>query len=169
MPNYYIGDDSLYHTSNIIANASTNSLFLSKILPILTENLGYGVNIFYPPLPHLIGSYIYRMANNIELTTQILEFLSILLAGLTIYYYTKEVWKNKEQALLTSICYISMPYLITDVFTRTALNESFLFYILPIIYLSLLSVFCSRIYIKHLYSLSPNNLYYTIFMHIFNI
>ena len=137
MPNYFIGDDSLFHTSNIIANAKTNTILVSKILPLIEENLGYGVNIFYPPLPHLIGSYIYRIINNIEITMQILQFISIFLAGVSMYYYVKIVFNNQKQALLTSMCYMSSPYLITDVFTRTALNESFLFYILPIIFLGL--------------------------------
>lgn len=130
--NYYPGDDTLFHTSNIIAN----NISLNKITPTLLNNLGYGINIFYPPLPRLLGTIFYKLTNNINITMKLLQWLSIFLSGLTIYIYTKTIFKKEETALLTSSFYISMPYLFTDVFTRGALNESFLFYILPIIFLS---------------------------------
>ena len=136
IPNYFIGDDSLFHTSNIIANAATKSIFPSKILPMIESNLGYGVNIFYPPLPHLLGSYIYRLTHNIEITMQLLQFLCIFLSGITMYLYTTRIFQKKEQCLLASLFYISTPYLFTDVFARGALNESFIFCLLPIIFLS---------------------------------
>lgn len=129
---YYLGDDTLFHTSNIIAN----NLPLNKITPTLLNNLGYGINIFYPPLPHLLGTIFYKITNNINITIKLLQWLSIFLSGLTMYIYIKVIFKKEETALITSLFYISMPYLFTDVFTRGALNESFLFYLLPIIFLS---------------------------------
>ena len=136
IPRLHIGDDTIFHTSNIIANAKTETILPHKILPLIENNLGYGTNIFYPPLPHLVGSYIYRIINNIEVTMIILQFLSIFLAGITMYYYIKITSNNKNQAFIAALIYLSSPYLFTDVFPRGALNESFLFFILPIIFLS---------------------------------
>ena len=41
LPHLYIGDDCLFHTTNIIANASTSSLLPQKILPLIEDNIGY--------------------------------------------------------------------------------------------------------------------------------
>ena len=128
--NYYIGDDTIFHTSNIISYTT------NLITPKLLNNLGYGINIFYPPLPHFIGSSIYHLTNNITITIKILEWLSFFLAGLAMYHYTNTIFNKKETSLITSLLYISMPYLFTDTITRGALNESFIFFILPIIFLS---------------------------------
>ena len=127
---YYIGDDTIFHTSNIISYTN------SKITPILLNNLGYGINIFYPPLPHFIGSIIYHITNNMTITIKFLEWISFFLAGLTMYFYINTIFNKKETSLITSLLYISMPYLFTDVVTRGALNESFMFFILPLIFLS---------------------------------
>ena len=53
------------------------------------------------------------------------------------YRLTDKVFKSKEQALLTSITYVSFPYLFADVFIRCALNESFLLFIIPLILLGI--------------------------------
>ncbi len=136
IPYLYIGDDTIFHTSNIIANAKTLNPLPNKILPLIENNLGYGINIFYPPLPHLLGSYINRITNNISITMRLLQFLTIFLSGISMLLYTNKIFKNKKIALLSSILYISMPYLFTDIFTRGALNESLLFIYIPLIFLS---------------------------------
>ena len=60
--NYISGDDSLFHVANISAmldaiDLSQGRLFPSVILPTIANNLGYGVGIFYPRLPHLVATF----------------------------------------------------------------------------------------------------------------
>ncbi len=56
-----IGDDGFFHLANIkvIADGLPFSIF-SKILPDIANNFGFGVGIFYPPLPHIVGAFIYK-------------------------------------------------------------------------------------------------------------
>lgn len=135
IPNFYVGDDTLFHTSNIIANARAGIGF-HKILPIIENNMGYGVNIFYPPLPHYVGGLFYRVSGDIEFSMKLLQFFSFFLAGVMMYFYLHKVTGNREQAFLGGLIYQSMPYLFTDVFARGAFNEGFLFFLLPIIFMS---------------------------------
>lgn len=140
---YYVGDDTIFHTSNILVMADKISLFYPvslKIVPTLVNNLGYGVNIFYPSFPHIVGSYIYKFLSlfgfGIAFAMKVIHFMVIFLSGAFMYHYVYKVFGNRKQALLSSIMYQSMPYLFTDVFMRGAFNESFLFMYLPLIFLS---------------------------------
>lgn len=134
------GHDLLFHSSNIITIASEltiKNLLPNRILPDLVNNLGYGVNIFYPNLPHVIGAYFYKIINNIPLTFKLLYLILINLSGITMYKLIDKIFKNKQQALMSAITYISMPYFFSDFFIRCAFNESFLFFIMPLILLGI--------------------------------
>lgn len=145
---YLIADDTIFHTSNILVmadNISINNLIPDKILPTLVNDLGYGVNIFYPMIPHLIGAYLVKIFSFFDMgiisVMKFIHFMVIFLSGSLMYKYIKEVFKNRKQALITAILYQSTPYLFTDVFMRGAYNESFLFIYLPLIFLSLYYLF----------------------------
>ena len=137
---YYYAHDLDFHTSNIISIANGISLtnpFPNKILPSLVNDLGYGVNIFYPVIQHLIGAYLYSIIGNINLTMKIYSILLINLSGIAMYKLINKLFKNEKQALVTAITYISMPYLYADFFIRCALNECFLFFLVPLILLGI--------------------------------
>ena len=132
--------DLMFHTSNIITierDLSLTNLIPNRILPTLVNNLGYGVNLFYPNLPHMVGAYFYHFIGDIGLTIKILFLVLINISGIAMYKLIEKLFKNKEQALITSLTYISMPYFFSDFFIRCALNESFLFFIIPIILLGI--------------------------------
>ena len=131
---YLISDDTIYHTSNILVMSKEISflnLIPGKIMPTLVNNLGYGVNLFYPIFPHLVGSYLVRIFDlfgiGIAGVMKSMHFMVIFLSGAFMYKYIITAFKDRKQALLSAIIYQSMPYLFTDVFMRGALNESFLF------------------------------------------
>ena len=145
---YLIADDTIFHTSNILVmadNISLNNLIPDKILPTLVNDLGYGVNLFYPMIPHLIGAYLVKIFSIFDIgiigVMKFIHFMVIFLSGSFMYKYIKEVFKNRKQALVTAILYQSTPYIFTDVFMRGAYNESFLFMYLPLIFLSLYYLF----------------------------
>ena len=146
--NYLIGDDTIFHTSNILVmaeNISFSNLIPGKIMPNLVNNLGYGINLFYPIFPHLIGAYIFKVFSlfNIGIAgvMKFIHFMIIFLSGTFMYKYIMTAFKNRKQALLTAILYQSTPYLFTDIFMRGAFNESFIFIYLPIIFLGLYYLF----------------------------
>ena len=145
---YFIGDDTIFHTSNILVMSKTINIFNfvpGKIMPILVNNLGYGVNLFYPIFPHLVGAYLVKIFEvfnlGIDFVMKFMHFIVISLSGILMYKYVFTAFKNRCQALVSAIIYQSMPYLFTDIFMRCALNESFLFIYLPIIFLSLYYLF----------------------------
>lgn len=153
--NYINFDDTIFHTTNILTLASEinlSNLFPGKIVPVMVNNLGYGINLFYPIFPHLIASYIFEFFSLFDMgiasTMKFVNFMIIFLAGVFMYKYINITFKNRKQALVSAIMYQSMPYMFSDVFMRGALNESFIFIYLPIIFLSFYYLFESEEYNK---------------------
>lgn len=141
---FYIGDDTIFHTSNILAMASDiswSSPIPGRIFPELVNHLGYGVGIFYPSFPHVVGAYLYKIVSffggDIVFVMKFLFFVTIYLSGVSMYLYVRKVFSNRKQALFSAIIYMSMPYLFSDVFLRGAFNESNLFWIVPLIFLGI--------------------------------
>ena len=56
--NYFYGDDTTVHAANIAVRGLNFSNVFAKILPEIGNNLGYGMGLFYPILPHLLGGLI---------------------------------------------------------------------------------------------------------------
>ena len=68
--NYVNGHDSLYHIANIDAMTQMiKDLDISKIIPVIANNFGYGGSIFYPKFPHYFGSLINICISTLGLST----------------------------------------------------------------------------------------------------
>lgn len=148
---YLVGDDTIFHTSNIMVMSKVVSFFNlvpSKIMPTLVNNLGYGINLFYPMFPHLVGAHLLNIFSLFDMgiadVMKFMHFMVIFLSGAFMYKYIITAFKNRKQALITAILYQSAPYLFTDIFMRGAFNESFIFIYLPIIFLGFYYLFESK-------------------------
>ena len=178
-----IGDDGLFHLANIkvIADGLPFSIF-SKILPDIANNFGFGVGIFYPPLPHIVGAFIYKFVNIFGISVvnaeAILHFLIFLASGITMYMLGKTVFKSNVKALIASLFYITYNYFFVDVVVRDALNESFMFIFMPLVFLGLFHLFndynIKKFYIYFvigyvglMYSHLVMSVYFTLFLLVF--
>ena len=142
-------DDIYYHMANVYSldlNFSFFDYVLSpskfKILPVIANNYGYGVGIFYPRLSHTFMLYIYQLmkcfgVNDIINTVKLTYFLLIYCSGIFMYKFNDKIFKNKNVSLLSACIYITFPYFIIDVFLRGAIAECFLFLFIPIIFIGL--------------------------------
>lgn len=146
--NFICGDDYICHVSNIFAineNMSLKNFTISKIRSSIANNLGYGNGIFYPQLAYHIISYIYFFMKQLSFSMvsaiKVYEFLIVFLAGIAMYKFMLETFKNKKTALVSSIVYVCAPYFVSDVFRRMALAEIGIFLFIPIVMLSLTKLF----------------------------
>ena len=74
------GHDTLGHTSDIIYFSKTINLrhiFGVNIVELPFHKFGYGMWLFYPKLPHLLGSYLYLITDNVYLSMNIIYFVVI--------------------------------------------------------------------------------------------
>ena len=146
--NYIFGDDTLFHIANTHARGINFSTILSKILPLIGNDLGYGIGIFYPILPHMLGGFILNIISHIGFgeyaAIKLVKFIGLFSAAIFMYLLGSKLFKDKKKGLLTSLFYISSSYFCTDFYSRDALNESFIFIFMPLIFLGIYYLFCEK-------------------------
>lgn len=142
---YINGDDYAFHVANINARSSDFSYVFAKILPEIGHNLGYGIGLFYPCLPHVLASSILSIVSlfgfDFLLALKITKFLIILCSGLTMYLLATKLFKNKQKGVMSAIFYLSSSYFFVDMYSRDALNECFVFIFMPLVFLGLYYLF----------------------------
>lgn len=148
--NYASGDDSPFHLTNIHVLESTLDFLHMKfipspILPEIANNLGYGVGLFYPRLPHLVAAYITHILSplgaNAAIGLKISHFLVLFLSGTVIYHFVDKVISNKKAGFFAGVFYMSSAYTISDIIIRDAYAECFQFLFFPMILLGLYELF----------------------------
>lgn len=140
---FILGHDSLYHFSNIEAlTQAIKDLNFTEITPLIANSFGYGGSIFYPKLPHYllaIFSLILEVFGlSIKTAISIGNILTIILSGIFMNKLLDMLFNNKKVSIVGSCVYITMPYFISDIFVRSALNESFLYMFMPLVLIGLI-------------------------------
>lgn len=147
------GHDYIFHVSNIFGmdvmlEPSNGKFLISKIVPIVGYNFGYGVGIFYPPLAHVITTYSHMFLKyfhfNLPLTMELIKLLVIFLSGISMYFLVKRVSKSDQVSLLSSLSYIATPYFLTDIYVRCAFSEIFIFIFMPIVLRGIYELFYGK-------------------------
>lgn len=137
------GHDSQFHISlisDIAENISITNLF-PKITSNVANGIGYGTQLFYAPLPHYFGGYLHLIMQNFGFeandTLALAYVIVSMLSAYVIFKLSFELSKKKSIALLSSLIFLLMPYRISDIVTRSAYSEIFIFLFFPMILLSL--------------------------------
>lgn len=137
------GHDIMYHIAQIesITKSFMSSNF-TKISSAVINSLGYAPSIFYPKLPHYICTVLNILTGKTSVVYSINLYFVItsFLAGIMMYKLIKLITNNKKASLLGSIFYITMPYYITEVFIRSALNEFLTLTFIPMIFIGLINL-----------------------------
>lgn len=137
---YHSGSDIGFHLASIktFADYLPFSIFY-KVFPDMSYDFGFGMGIFYPPFPHIIGAIIYKFISifgfGLLVSNMILCFLTFFFIGLSMYVLANKVFKNKEKSLIASLFYMTYNYVYVDIIMRDAINEAFVFIFIPLIFL----------------------------------
>ncbi len=157
------GHDFLFYYGNTFVLQSVWqggdwSLTSTEIMPLIMANLGYGIRIFYPPLPHAIPAFFSLFTTTFNLGgvrtgMMIFEFLIVFLSGVSMY---GAIWginklgigkKNSNFALnplLGASLYLSFPYFLSEFYIRSALGEAMTFVVLPMILIGVVAFYKKR-------------------------
>ena len=129
-------DDGIQHVSRLIGTyqsikeGQTFPVIMSK----LCNNFGYSWNLFYSPLTAYLPLIFKLIGASFVGSIKLFMFFVVLLSGITMYFFVKEVTKNNKVALLAGIFYIFAPYRLTDMYARNALAELTSFVFLPMVF-----------------------------------
>jgi hypothetical protein len=95
---------------------------------------------FYPPLVSYLGLAFYGIGFGFIQAAKASLTLSILLGGLGVYVFARDLFGSRAAAWLSAVAYLSAPYLMTDVYERGAAAETLALAILPWLFWSLRSL-----------------------------
>lgn len=129
-------DDGIQHIARIMG--TYQSIKENQTFPVIMSNFcnefGYSWNIFYSPITAYLP-LIFKILNFSFIgCIKMFMFLAVFLSGITMYFFAKEVSKNKNIALLSSIFYIFAPYRFTDMYLRNAFAELTSFIFIPMVF-----------------------------------
>lgn len=129
-------DDGVQHICRLIG--TMQSIQEKQNFPVIMSNLcngfGYSWNIFYSPLTAYIPLIFRLIGASFINCIKLFMFLVVFLSGVTMYFFTNEVTKNKKIALLAGIFYVFAPYRLTDMYARNALAELTTFIFVPMVF-----------------------------------
>ena len=129
-------DDGIQHIARLMG--TYQSIMEKQDFPVIMSNFcnefGYSWNIFYSPLTAYVPLIFKIFGASFSGCIKIFMFLTCFLSGISMYYFTKDVTKNKKMALIAGIFYIFAPYRLTDMYARNALAEFTSFVFVPMIF-----------------------------------
>ena len=135
-------DDGIQHIARLMG--TEQSISEGQKFPVIMSNFcngfGYSWNIFYSPFTAFVP-LIFRLFGESFITCiKLFMFVMVFTSGVSMYFFTKEVTKNKKIAVLAGVFYIFAPYRFTDMYARNALAELTTFAFLPMVFNGLYGV-----------------------------
>lgn len=138
---YIWGHDLYYHAASaegMVGEGNLFSIFTRKIYGVISNNLGNGEGLFYPPLAHTITAIITNVVEwlgvgGVYLAMKATYFLIVFFAGIFMRKLILLITENKKAALASSIFYMTFPYFLIDIIVRCAMAEAIFFVFMPIV------------------------------------
>lgn len=128
------GDDWGYHIDRIIE--ISNNMRHGNSFPIMYtytfRKIGYLLGAFYPWITLLPFAILKNLISN-QVTAIALGFSFYIFLSLNLtYHISNKLFKNRIQALLTSLIYVFSGYILVDCYRRTALGEFLAMMFIPV-------------------------------------
>ena len=132
-----------YHLNRImeISKNLDMNIFPSFIHSGLLNNLGYANSIFYPEIFLYIPAFLMSILDlHVYTVYKIFLILITFFTYIITYISTKEIFKNKQIAWISSLLYIFSLYRLTDIYVRGALGEVLSFIFIPLLFWGLYEI-----------------------------
>lgn len=129
-------DDGIQHIARAYGTeeAIKENFLFPNIISSFSNSYGYSWNLFYGPLTTYGIIAIKFIVRNYIVAYKIFVLIFLFLSGYFMYKFMKNLTRNSEVALLTSILYMSFPYHLTDLYTRNAIGEFTSFTFIPLVF-----------------------------------
>jgi len=119
--------------------------FPIRIAPNLNGGLRYAFFQFYSPLPYTVAAIIYKLGcSNPFVAYKITIWLALMLASFFMFRLITYLTQSIPIAILSSMVYISAPYLLININTRGDFTEVIAQCLLPMVIYFNIKVFQSR-------------------------
>ena len=132
--NSWSGHDYLFHINRILS--SVNGIKNGQLIPFYDidyiNHPGYGSNLFYPPLTNILGSLVFYISHNLNVSVKFLAILIVVLSTGTAYICLIRINNNKYLSLIYSLCFSCSIYMIDNVFIRSSYPEAIAICAIPL-------------------------------------
>ncbi|MDO8673779.1 MAG: 6-pyruvoyl-tetrahydropterin synthase-related protein [Dehalococcoidia bacterium] len=131
---YFEAHDGLLHLLRLVeldASLRSGDLF-PRWSPDLALGYGYPLFNFYPPLAYYLAEGFHLLGLSFGDAMKALIAGGLLVSGLSMYLFTKDLFQSRPAALLSSIAYVYFPYHLTDIYVRGAIPEATIISLLPV-------------------------------------
>lgn len=98
----------------------------------LAKGLGYPLFFFSYHLPWIVAFPFLKVGLDIPFTLKLLFFLAYFLSGVSMYFFTNSLFKNKLAALLSSLLYLWAPYHFLTILVIASIGTVFYLYFFTI-------------------------------------
>lgn len=137
---YY--DDGIQHIARAFGSfeAMQKGISFGNIIPSFSNGFGYSWNVFYGAFT-TIGIIVFKMlTGSYIIGYKIFAFVCLLLSGIFMYKFVKDVSDNTSVGLLAGALYMMAPYHLTDLYVRNAIAEFASFMFIPLVFLGLYNI-----------------------------
>ncbi len=100
----------------------------------LNATYGYPLFIFNYPLPYYLIGFFHFLGFSFVLSLKIFLALNIVLSGIFMFLFTKNLFKNNLAAFTASIFYLFAPYHLIDVHFKIVIGEILIYTFLPLLF-----------------------------------
>lgn len=129
-------DDGVQHISRLIG--TYQSIEEGQVFPVIMSKFcngfGYSWNLFYSPVTAYVPLIFKLLGVSFTACIKLFMLAVTILSAITMYFFTKEITKNKKIAVIAGIFYIFAPYRLNDMYIRNALAELTSFVFLPMVF-----------------------------------
>lgn len=150
----HTGHDGDFHISRTIGTIEElkngNSIF---VVSRFSNNLGFGWNLFYPPISTFINVIFALLTGNVVIAMKFFIFITFIFSGISMYKLVKTLTNNNLSALIASLFYMIAPYRMLNAYTRLAVGEMISFVFIPIIFRGVYYILNGKIEKSYLYVL----------------
>lgn len=137
---YY--DDGIQHIARAFGSfeAMSKGVTFGNIIPNFSNGFGYSWNLFYGAFT-TVGIIIFKMiTGSYIIGYKLFAFVCLLLSGIFMYKFVKDVSDNTNVGLLAGALYMMAPYHLTDLYVRNAIAEFASFMFIPLVFLGLYNI-----------------------------
>ncbi|MEI5992721.1 YfhO family protein [Candidatus Enterococcus mansonii] len=136
-------DDLLFHRTRLESyyQAVKHLNFFPRVFQNMGLNFGYAADLFYPSIL-LFPFALFRIIGiDFVASYYLYQLLISFITASTAYYFMYSIKQSNKMALLFSCFYTLSTYRLIDQSVRAALGETLAFSILPLLVLSIYSIF----------------------------
>ena len=150
--------DGLVHLMRIkgAVSAISTQQFPPLIVPDMCLSSGYAMMLFYNPLVTYVPMLIYYVISNYFIAMKVFSILCIITSGITMYLFSYNTTNKRQIALFSSLLYITVPYLLGNIYVRGAMGEFAALAFLPLTFIGLDNLLNKLLFVFSYYSFLLN-------------